>query len=202
MQRGESWLSPYPETVRLSPQFGRLSSQHCLRLVSTPQMPHAIDSPRGSGDRHIKKWPHLPQPGGPGRCPARSSCEQSRHPRRINDMFASTTDRKVSTVVVLVAAACYASSYLWLVQRKPVYYGNRLVQVPLARLEFSAIENGKLENETLPIGDPISAPADTYRVDYRFNSDWIRIIFRPAHWIDRALRPNYWPTPDWRRSSC
>ena len=105
--------------------------------------------------------------------------EHNRRLQRINNMFESVTDRKLPgycipsstvAVVVLVAAACYASLYLSLVQRKPVYYGNRLRQIPLARLNFMAIENGTLENRTLPIGEPISAPADAYHVAYQFNS--------------------------------
>ena len=96
------------------------------------------------------------------------------------------------TVFVLVAATCYVTSYVVLVQRQPVFYGNRLVQIRL-------VTN---EDGTLSCGEPISPPADAYRVDYRCKISWIRTLFRPAHWIDRTIRPNYWPAPEPRRISC
>lgn len=77
-----------------------------------------------------------------------------------------------------------------LVQREPVFYGrpNRL-----AHWRFVEDEDGSIN---VSYQEPVSPPADAYRVEYRYKSESIRKFFEPAHWIDRQLRPSYWPAPD------
>ena len=96
------------------------------------------------------------------------------------------------SVLIFACAACYVSAYLMLVERQPVFYGNRLVQFP-----FILDTDG-----TWTVGDRIPPTPDAYRAAYRIKKDWIELLFKPVHRLDATLRSSYWPLPDPARISC
>ena len=94
-------------------------------------------------------------------------------------------------IVLVVVGAGYLSAYLALVQREPVYYGNRLKQLALPIVGAGSTSQ--------IAAAAVVDPPDAYRVKYRLKHEWIGVVFAPAHWLDRTIRPGYWPEVDLRR---
>jgi hypothetical protein len=87
---------------------------------------------------------------------------------------------RFSVIALLVAVTMYFGLYLTFAERSPKYFGNRLRQIGATQ-----------------------EPPDTYFPSYSGAGDWAENFFAPAHWVDRCLRPGYWPPYDRNRlNSC
>ena len=96
------------------------------------------------------------------------------------------------SIFVILATTTYLAAYSAVVNRTPVYYGNNLRQLSLAMTTVD--QDGTVR--TVP-----PDPPDDYRVTYYLDNHLLYDLFRPAHWLDRRIRPAYWPEPT-RRAGC
>lgn len=99
-----------------------------------------------------------------------------------------------SLFLVTVVVAVYLSSYIALVERRPVYRGNNLRQLRLA-IVHANIDASHTLNSAQPVEYVRPDPPDGYAVKYRLDQPCVKTIYQPIHWIDRKLRPDYWPVP-------
>ena len=99
-----------------------------------------------------------------------------------------------SLFLVTVLVAVYVASYVALVQRRPVYRGNGLRQLTLAFVVAGNFE-GHASNAVQPARRLPGRRPDGYAAKYRLDHDFFKTIYRPIHWLDRQLRPAYWPRP-------
>jgi len=89
----------------------------------------------------------------------------------------------------------YFSAYLACVDRKPVFYGNHLKQLGLA-YPLKNVSTGEVTTVTVLPASTTAAKADEYEPNY--SGTWMPMLFQPAHWLDRNLRPNHWPVSNRR----
>ena len=87
------------------------------------------------------------------------------------------------SIFVILATSTYLAAYFAVVNRTPVYYGNNLRQLSLA---MTIVDQD---------GTVRTISADAFRATYNLDNDLVYDLFRPAHWLDRRIRPEYWPEP-------
>lgn len=94
---------------------------------------------------------------------------------------------RTALVSLFVAGTVYSFAYLFLVYREPIHYGNVLMQFRLV-----VDESGNY----VASGSKPSRPPDGYCAVYCLEMEgWVSNLFAPAHWLDRKIRPEYWPHP-------
>ena len=98
-----------------------------------------------------------------------------------------------STFVIFIFTA-YFATYLALVDRAPVYYGSNLRKL-LAPGYMLLNREGDSQIVVPP------EPPDAYSAVYTSDARFVYEFFKPAHLLDRQLRPEYWPRPR-RRAGC